>query len=202
MLTCARCSTSVPDQHALVDHLATEHLLAPKRAEAEALVFIFEPGHRVCLNEQGRRLASSQAAKLRLGTVDRIGKHTGEVHVRWDGLKTGAAVGPILPCPRRWATAGRSCHDPEPKGDGIQEDMMAKIARSEIDRVDIDEQPPLVPMSDEELRTAGRKLAMMIRELDDIRGSHAAVRAEQKAERETLGKKIASLAQTIVQQGR
>jgi len=88
MLTCARCPRDVSDPRALVNHLATEHLLDPKRAEAEALVSVFKPGDRVRLNEQGRCLASSQRAKARLGAVDRIGKHTGAAHVRWDGLKT------------------------------------------------------------------------------------------------------------------
>jgi hypothetical protein len=81
--------------------------------------------------------------------------------------------------------------------------MMAEIARSEVDQVEQDErQPSLVPMSDEELRTAGRTLARMIRDLNELKVKHTAVRAEQKAERERLTEKIASLAQTISQQGR
>jgi len=90
-----------------------------------------------------------------------------------------------------------------PDGKGVQENMMAEIVRGEVDQVDQDErQPLLVPMSDEELRTAGRTLARMIRELEGLKVTHMAVRAEQKAERERLAEKIASLAQTISQQGR
>jgi hypothetical protein len=110
MLTCARCPRDVPDPRALVNHLATEHLLDPKRAEAEALVSVFKPGDRVRLNEQGRCLASSQRITARRGTVDRIGKHTGVAHVLWDGLKTT----------KEWAPSclahadGRSLGNPDP----------------------------------------------------------------------------------------
>jgi len=47
-------------------------------------------------------------------------------------------------------------------------------------------------MSDEEFRTAGRQLARMIRELDELTVAHTTVKAEQKAERERLAEKIAS----------
>ncbi len=42
----------------------------------------------------------------------------------------------------------------------------------------------------------------MIRELNELKVTHTAIRAEQKAERERLTEKIAGLAQTISQQGR
>ena len=48
----------------------------------------------------------------------------------------------------------------------------------------------------------GGKLARMIRELNELKVTHTAIRAEQKAERQRLTEKIAGLAQTISQQDR
>ncbi len=132
MLTCARCPKDVPDPRALVDHLTTEQLLDPKRAEAEALVRVFKPGDRVRLNEQGRRLASSHRATARLGAVDRIGRHTGAAHVRWDGLKTTQEWAPSC------LTHADDLGDPDPTSaeERSQENMMTEIARGEVDQVD------------------------------------------------------------------
>lgn len=65
-----------------------------------------------------------------------------------------------------------------------------------------DQQPPLVPMSEEEVKAAGRKLAQKVRELKDMTTAHQGQRAEMKAERTALRDEIETIAQTIRQQGR
>ena len=63
-------------------------------------------------------------------------------------------------------------------------------------------QDPLIPMSDEELRAAGQRLAKLLNEARLMEEDHATVRAEQKVEREKLRDQINALAQTIREQGR
>jgi len=69
MLTCARCPRDVPDPRALVNHLATEHLLDPKRAEAEALVRVFKPGDRVRPKRHTIEIVSPEERRLPLGGI-------------------------------------------------------------------------------------------------------------------------------------
>lgn len=69
--------------------------------------------------------------------------------------------------------------------------------------VDVDEQqPPLVPLSEKELKDAGKKLAGLVRDLEDLTTSHQGLRAEMKAERTAVREEMAAVAQTIRQQGR
>lgn len=69
--------------------------------------------------------------------------------------------------------------------------------------VDIDEQQPaLVPMSEQEVKDAGKKLAQKVRDLKDMTTQHQGQRAEMKAERTALRDEIDAIAQTIRQQGR
>jgi hypothetical protein len=65
-----------------------------------------------------------------------------------------------------------------------------------------DEQPPLVPMSEEELQRAGKRLARLTGELNAMEIDHAEIRKEQKTERDKLRSDILGLAETIRQQGR
>ena len=69
--------------------------------------------------------------------------------------------------------------------------------------VDVDEQQPaLIPMSEKELKDAGRKLAEKVRELKDLTTEHQGIRVEMKDERTALRDEIDAIAQTIRQQGR
>ncbi len=74
---------------------------------------------------------------------------------------------------------------------------------TKADAIDKDDaQPPLVPLSEDELKKAGKKLAGKIRELEDLEAEHKELREEQKAERTKLKGEIAAIATTIRQQGR
>jgi hypothetical protein len=63
-------------------------------------------------------------------------------------------------------------------------------------------QPALIPMSEDELRSAGRELAVKVAELEELEADHAEIRKAQRKERDGLKKKIAAIASTIRQQGR
>ena len=58
-------------------------------------------------------------------------------------------------------------------------------------------QDPLIPMSDDETRKAGLKLAGLVRELAIMEADHAEIRKEQKLEREKLEQRIADVAASI-----
>ena len=60
-----------------------------------------------------------------------------------------------------------------------------------------DAQPPLVPMTTEELQDAGRQLARLTGALAEMETDHAAIRKEQKTERDKLRSEILGLAYTI-----
>ena len=64
-------------------------------------------------------------------------------------------------------------------------------------RIDDDAQPPLVPMSAEELQDAGRQLARLTGALAEMEMDHAEIRKEQKTERDKLRSEILGLAYTI-----
>jgi hypothetical protein len=81
----------------------------------------------------------------------------------------------------------------------VQEDLMAN---TKADHDEEDKQPALVPMSEDELKGAGRELATLIHKREEMTSTHAEVRAEQKSEREKLDNKITALASTIRSQGR
>lgn len=69
--------------------------------------------------------------------------------------------------------------------------------------VDVDvQQPALIPMSDKEVKDAGRKLAGIVRELKDLTTQHQGLRAEMKKERTALREEMEAVAQCIRQQGR
>ena len=70
----------------------------------------------------------------------------------------------------------------------------------EVDEDDV--QPALVPMSEQEVKDAGRKLAGLVRELKELTTKHQGVRAEMKAERTALREEMEAVAQCIRQQGR
>jgi hypothetical protein len=63
-------------------------------------------------------------------------------------------------------------------------------------------QPALVPMTEDELRAAGRKLATLCLRHKDMRRQHAANRTAEAEERKTLADEIANLSETIASQGR
>lgn len=63
-------------------------------------------------------------------------------------------------------------------------------------------QPPLVPLTEEEIRTAPLRLARTIKELEDLEEEHKDARADQAAERKKLRGQITSLAGQIRSQGR
>jgi len=72
-----------------------------------------------------------------------------------------------------------------------------------LDKIDPDEvQPALIPMSDDEVRDAGRDLATRVKELRDLKTQHAGRRVEMKKERENVQKDIDRIAGCIRQQGR
>jgi hypothetical protein len=64
------------------------------------------------------------------------------------------------------------------------------------------QQPALVPMAQDEVLTAGRKLAAKVRDLEQLEEEHKAAREEQRAERTKLREEIGAIASTIRTQGR
>jgi hypothetical protein len=60
----------------------------------------------------------------------------------------------------------------------------------------------LIPMTEDELREAGAKLASKVAALAAMKRRHRVERAERNQEREDLEAEIQSIAQTIRQQGR
>jgi hypothetical protein len=96
-------------------------------------------------------------------------------------------------------------YDPEQpavahEGDVVDDDLDDEAPRGSVDRDEI--QPPLIPMTDDELRAAGRKLATLVRELADMSADHALKRTEMKTRRDEKREEIETLAQSIRQQGR
>jgi hypothetical protein len=63
-------------------------------------------------------------------------------------------------------------------------------------------QPALVPMTEEELRAAGRRLAAKCLELREMTRRHSAERTEQAEARKALREEIGNLSETIASQGR
>lgn len=63
-------------------------------------------------------------------------------------------------------------------------------------------QPPLVPLTEEELKSAPGRLAKAIEELEQLEAAHKEVRTEQSAARKKLRGQISSLASQIRSQGR
>jgi hypothetical protein len=63
-------------------------------------------------------------------------------------------------------------------------------------------QPPLIPLTDEELKAAPRKLANLIEELEELEAEHKTVRAEQTKARKKVNGQIKALAGQIRHQGR
>jgi hypothetical protein len=63
-------------------------------------------------------------------------------------------------------------------------------------------QPPLIPMSDVELKAAGKQLAQKVRELEDMKREHAAEAKERSEDRAGLQAEVSAIASTIRQHGR
>lgn len=64
------------------------------------------------------------------------------------------------------------------------------------------DQPPLVPLTDEELQAAGPKLAGLVKDLEDLDAAHKVVRTAQAKARKKLRGQMAALAGQIRSQGR
>lgn len=65
-----------------------------------------------------------------------------------------------------------------------------------------DAQPSLVPLTDEEMKTAPLRMANAQKELEDLEAEHKESRAEQAAERKKVRGRLSSLASQIRSQGR
>jgi len=63
-------------------------------------------------------------------------------------------------------------------------------------------QPPLVPMTDAELKAAGSKLAQKVRELEDMKKEHAEEATERSNDRKGLQDEVSAIASTIRRHGR
>jgi hypothetical protein len=63
-------------------------------------------------------------------------------------------------------------------------------------------QPPLIPMSDAELKKAGTKLAEKVRELEDMKKEHAEEATMRSNDRKGLQDEISAIASTIRSHGR
>lgn len=63
-------------------------------------------------------------------------------------------------------------------------------------------QPPLIPMSEAELKDASRELARLVGGLADLQAEHAQSRKEMRDEEGNIELKIAGLASTIRTKGR
>lgn len=64
------------------------------------------------------------------------------------------------------------------------------------------EQKPLIPLTDEEMKAAPKKLANLIKDLEELEAEHKEVHAKQAKERKKVRGQIASLAGQIRSQGR
>ena len=73
------------------------------------------------------------------------------------------------------------------------------MARQKKDEV---VQPPLVPLTEEEIAELQKNLPVWIGQLEEMKTRHAGVRAELKEERSELQKKINNGAQQLRMQGR
>ena len=68
--------------------------------------------------------------------------------------------------------------------------------------VDDAQQPPLIPMSEDELRMASQHLANLVRDLERMKAEHAEEKRQMRDDEKVLEKEISSTAQSIRQQGR
>jgi hypothetical protein len=63
-------------------------------------------------------------------------------------------------------------------------------------------QPPLIPMSDDEMHKAGKKLAKKVADLEEMELEHDETRKEMRKDEANLKGEIAAIASTITNQGR
>jgi hypothetical protein len=63
-------------------------------------------------------------------------------------------------------------------------------------------QAVLVPMTDEELKAAGHKLAAKQGELEDLKARHSEEKSEMRAAEKRLAGEVSAIASTIRTQGR
>ena len=90
------------------------------------------------------------------------------------------------------------------KGKAATDPLVAAVETfPPLDEIDRDEvQPSLIPMTEDDVLVAGRKLATKVRELEDMSADHALKRTEMSNARDALREEIGNIAQTIRQQGR
>jgi len=81
-------------------------------------------------------------------------------------------------------------------------ELGAEPASTQAPEAEPPAQPALVPMSEDELRDAGKTLARLNVELARMTREHAAERTEMADERKQLRERIENVAQQIQQQGR
>jgi hypothetical protein len=84
----------------------------------------------------------------------------------------------------------------------MDDDQAALIDEETAPPATGDPQPALIPMTEDELREAGRKLANLVQDLATMTAAHALQRTEQATERKELRERIDNVAQSIRQQGR
>lgn len=83
------------------------------------------------------------------------------------------------------------------------EEGAESMARKKVDATTTEPiQPPLVPLTEEEVAELQKNLPVWIGELKALETKHAGLRAEMKAERADLQKRIDNAAQQLRQQGR
>lgn len=63
-------------------------------------------------------------------------------------------------------------------------------------------QPPLVPLTEEEILERQKELPALIGTLEDMKTNHAGQRSQMKSERSELQKRINNMAQQLRQNGR
>jgi len=73
-----------------------------------------------------------------------------------------------------------------------------KKARHEAE----DAQPPLIPLSEDELKQAGKKLAMKVRELEEMEVEHDKERKGMGEAEKAVKEEMAAIASTIRSAGR
>ena len=78
----------------------------------------------------------------------------------------------------------------------------AAMGRKKTDHAAEDAQPPLVPMSDAEIKAAGKKLAQKVRDLEVLKKEDAEAASDAKEQRDKLANEISAIASTIRSHGR
>jgi hypothetical protein len=69
-------------------------------------------------------------------------------------------------------------------------------------QVDETDQQTLVPMSEEEVKEAGHKLAKKVKELEDLQAEHKELKDDMRAKEKRVKGEISAIASTLRTQGR